>query len=38
MGDVLGEFPGLAEADVLACLAYAERRRAAASGPKAAAA
>jgi uncharacterized protein (DUF433 family) len=28
--DVLAEFPGLEEADVLACLDWAERRRAAA--------
>ena len=36
--DVLGEFPTLDEADVLACLAYAERRRAGAVAPKAVAA
>ena len=36
--DVLGEFPGLVEADVLACLAFAERRRASASALKSAAA
>jgi uncharacterized protein (DUF433 family) len=29
--DVLGEFPALDEADVLACLDFAERRRASAS-------
>jgi uncharacterized protein (DUF433 family) len=29
--DVLGEFPGLEEADILACLDWAERRRASAS-------
>lgn len=36
--DVLGEFPGLEEADVLACLDFAERRRASAAAPKSAAA
>ncbi len=37
--DVLAEFPGLEEADVLACLDFAERRRAsAASASKSAAA
>jgi uncharacterized protein (DUF433 family) len=29
--DILVEFPGMDEADVLACLAWAERRRAAAT-------
>jgi uncharacterized protein (DUF433 family) len=36
--DILVEFPGLEEVDVLACLAFAERRRAAAAAPKSAAA
>ena len=36
--DVLGEFPGLEEADVLACLDFAARRRAGAAAPKSAAA
>lgn len=38
VADVLGEFPMLEEADVLACLAHAERRRALAAAPKSAAA
>jgi uncharacterized protein (DUF433 family) len=36
--DVLGEFPGLEEADVLACLDFAERRRASVAASKAVAA
>ncbi len=38
VADVMGEFPILDEADVLACLAYAERRRTGVAGPKAVAA
>lgn len=33
LADVLAEFPTLEEADVLACLAHAERRRAALATP-----
>jgi uncharacterized protein (DUF433 family) len=36
--DILVEFPGMEEADVLACLAWAERRRATAASAKSAAA
>ena len=37
VADVMAEFHGLDETDVLACLAYAERRRAAGSSKSAAA-
>jgi uncharacterized protein (DUF433 family) len=38
IADVLREFPALEEADVLACLDHAERRRAAAASSKSVAA